>query len=230
MSPYVRIYASETGAMEVDAALAAAGIKSRSVLLPSRHAGQEEAAVNAAIEDGNLSARFILICNRSLKEGRSIVAAQAPYGRGRKALSIMDSSDTVYTDRLEGYIFDSPSPLSDMLSLPALSTFVPTANLMSSDWSMFGSGLLRRSPSPLSSMFGMPTLTKSKRDRRTSFGFPLLSRNPAPFSAMFGMRTLSKTKAGWEYSFGFPLLSQNPTPLSSMLGMKALSRDSQKRK
>lgn len=230
MTSYVRIYASETSAMEVDAALAAAGVKDRSVLLPSRTAGQEENALNAAIQDGNLEARYILLCNRALKEGRSIVAAQANYGRGRKALSIMNSGDTVYTEKLEGYLYDSPSPLSDMLSLPTISTFVPTASLMKSDWTMFGSGLLRRSPSPLSSMFGMPTLTKSKRDKRSSFGLPLLSQNPAPLSSMFGMRTLSKNKSGWEYSFGFPLLSDNPTPLSRMLGMQPLSRDAQERK
>jgi len=229
LSPYLRIYASETGATEADAALAAAGFKHRSVLLPSRHAGQEEAAVNAAIEEGNLPERYILICNRSLKAGRSIVAIQAPYGRGLKALDIMDRGDTVDTDRLDRYVFDSPSPLSDILRLPALSTFVPTANLLRSDWSLFGSGLLRRSPSPLSSMFGLPTLSGWKRDWNSSFGFPMLSRNPAPLSAMFGMRTVSKTKAGWEYSFGFPMLSRNPTPLSSLLGMKALSGDSKKR-
>ncbi len=225
MTPNLRIYASETGAMEVDAALAAIGIRHRTVLVPSRHAGQEEAAVNAAIRDGDLPERYVLICIRSLKEGRSIVAAQAPYGSGLKVIDLMERGDTVYSDLLRRYAYDDPSPLSDMFRLPALSTFVPVAGLLPSNWSLFGTGLLRRSPSPLSSMFGLPTLTKPKRNWRSSFGLPLLSRNPAPLSAMFGMRTLSNTKKSWEYSFGFPLLSRNPTPLSSLLGMPALTRD-----
>lgn len=232
MTPNVRIYASETGARDADAALAAAGYGDRTVLLPSEHAGREEAAVSAAIRDGTLPERYIQICTRNLKAGRSLVAVRARYGMAAYAVEIMERGDTVDTDVLRRYLFRDPTPLSDMLRIPALAKFTPVTGLLRSDWtlsSFFGLGLLSRKAAPLSSMFGLPTLSKPKREWKSSFGLPLLSRNPAPLSSLFGMATLSKPKGEWKSSFGLPLLSRNPAPLSSVFGISTKIKDPRKK-
>lgn len=228
MTAYLRIFASEDGARRADAALAADGYPDRVLLLPSTTHGQERSAVDSAIRAGNLPERCVLLCVRSLKEGRSIVGVEAPWGSGVDAIDIMEREDTVYTDVIKGYISSDPSPLSDMLKISTLASFVPSAGLLDSNWSFsskFGMGLLSQKAAPLSSMFGMATLTKPKRNWTSSFGIPMLSNNAAPLSSMFGMATLTKPKKEWKSSFGFPLLSDNPAPLSTLLGLSVLTKD-----
>ncbi|MEM7746680.1 MAG: hypothetical protein AAGB04_05460 [Pseudomonadota bacterium] len=229
MTPNVRFYSSENGAREVYALLEEEGFNVRSILLPSETEGREEEAVKDAIREGTLPERQIMICTRSLKEGRSLVGVRAPFGRGVDALELMETKDCVESDLLKRYRFNDPAPLSAMMGLPVLSKFVSSSGLVSSNWSFsagFGLPLLSKNPAPFSSMFGMGTLSSTKKNWRTSFGFPLLSKSASPLSSMFMMPVLSRSKGPWKSSFGFPLLTRNPAPFSSLFGMTPLINDS----
>lgn len=228
MTTEVRLYKSEQGARDVDARLQEEGFENRAMFLPSDHAGREVEAVNAAIESGVIPERFVKLCQRSLKEGKSLIAAQAPFGSGTRVISILESDDSVDNDLIRRYGFRSPSPLSEVLGIPVLSKFESSTGLLNSDWSFsskFGMGLLSRNPAPLSSMIGWRPLSGRKKNWTRSWGFPLLSRNPAPLSSLFGMATVTKSKGAWTSSFGMPLLSRNPAPFSSLFGMKVLSEE-----
>ncbi|MEO1102443.1 MAG: hypothetical protein AAFW98_01715 [Pseudomonadota bacterium] len=228
MTPNVRIYGSEQGARDADAALDANGFRERTLLLPSEVAGREAEAVEEAIAAGMLPDRNVRLATRSLLAGRPVLAVRAPFGSGETALELMESGgDTVDNELLTNYSVSSPSPLSDALGIPTLVPFSSSTSLVSSSWSLsrtFGMGILGGKAAPLSSLFKIPLLTKRKRDRRSSFGIPLISRNAAPLSSLFGMGTLSKRrKEPRTSSFGFPLLMRNPAPFSSLIGWKTLS-------
>ncbi|MEM8854190.1 MAG: hypothetical protein AAGD34_10865 [Pseudomonadota bacterium] len=228
MTPNVRFYPTEQAALDADARLAASGFTDRAVLLPSNVGGTEEKAVREAIREGKLPQRFEKISIQSLKDGRAVVAVEAPFGLSETAVDIMDTGECVDTDRLLRYHISDPSPFSDALGIPTLSSSKATNSLTSSNWSLsssLGFGLLSNNPAPLSSIISWRTLSKpkSKGEWKRSFGFPLLSRKAAPFSSMFGMGTLSKPSAKKNTSFGFPMLSRTGAPLSRMFGLKVLS-------
>ena len=227
MALLLRFYATEQAATDAHARLVEAGFDDQAVLLASEHRDRAASAVEAAIRAGTLPERMVKLCTRSLEQGRSIVSANPPFGRGQRALDILESSQTVDSHLAGPHVEDDPAPLSRMLGIAVLSEFSSSTGLLRSDWSVsagFGFGLLSRKAAPLSSMFGMRVLSAAKRDRRSSFGMPLRSQNPAPLSSLLGMRPVSSRQRRGTYSFGFPLLSRNPAPLSSLLGIRTLSR------
>ena len=226
MALLLRIYATEQAAADAHARLVAAGFDNQAIFLASEHRGRETSTVEAAIRVGTLPERMVKFCTRSLEHGRSIVSADPPFGRGQRALDILESGETVDTHLAGPHVEDDPAPFSRMLGIPVLSEFSSSTGLLSSDWSVssgFGFRLTSRNAAPLSSMFGMKVLSASKRDRRSSFGMPLRSQNPAPLSSLLGMTPISSRQRRGNYSFGFPLLSRNPSPLSSLLGIRTLS-------
>ena len=251
MTPNIRIYSSDAGARDAYAKLAEAGFTNSDLILASdfrqsapapavNENGDEEAAappvqasaavdeagirdaVRAGIRKNTIPERFELICNRSLKEGRSIVSVRSPFGTGLEAIDLMENGQTVDSDVLESYRSDDPAPLSRILSLPTLSKFNSATGLLRSDWSFssaFGFGLLSSNAAPLSRMFGMSVLSRPKKNWNSSFGFPMLSRNPTPLSSLFALPSLTRSQRGKAQ------LSRNPAPFSSLLGMKTLSDD-----
>lgn len=228
MTTYVRIFKSEDGANAAIARLTRAGFRNSRIFLPSLAAGKESEIVRSAVEAGTLPDAQSRISIQSLKEGYSLVSAEAPFGRGKAALAAMESVDTVDSDRLSRYTSDDPAPFSEVLGLPVLSNVQPSAELLSSNWSLssvFGLRLLSKNPTPFSSLFGLPVLSKSKRNWNRSFGLPLLSQKAAPFSSLFGLPTLTKTDKDWRTSFGVPLLMNDPAPLSNLFGWKTVIED-----
>lgn len=228
MTPNVRIYETEKGAKDAAARLQKAGFDEVTVFLAGDSEGKEAETVRSAVSSGVLPERKVLICTRSLKEGRALVAVRAPFGKAQEAVEIMESKGTVYSDLLRRYLPDNPAPLSDGLGLPTLSDFVSSTGLLPQDWNLsekFGIRLLSKNQRGADSSFGMKTLSAPKKSWRSSFGMPLLSNNPAPLSSLFGMKTLTKDKPPQDRSYGIPVLSKNPAPLSSFLGMKTLIRD-----
>lgn len=228
MTSYVRIYANEAGANAAVERLVKAGLFDNTVFLASQAAGKESETVHAAVKSGILPRNQAMLCIKSLKEGHSLVATDAPFGRGQMALNAMDREGTVQSDVLDRYATDDPAPLSEALGLPVLSNVEPAAELLSSKWSLssvFGIRMLSKSATPLSSLFRLPILSKEKRDWRRSFGLPLLSRNPAPLSSLFGMPTLTKSSKEWKTSWGLPLLINDPAPLSKLFGLKTIIKD-----
>lgn len=232
MAPKLRIYDTEKAANDAASRLTKAGYRDHMVIHAGKVKGKEAAAVQTAIDKGQLSDRYIQICTSSLKEGCSLVSADAPFGQAARVLAILEKKGTVKTDLLRRYVISSPTPLSDALGLATLSTNPSTTGLLRHDWALsskFGMGLLSSNPAPLSRMFGMKLLSAPKKGWRSSFGMPLLSSNAAPLSSMFGMKTVSKSKKGWNTSFGMPLLSNNPAPFSNLFGLRVLSKKSKKK-
>lgn len=228
MTLNVRIYDTEENAAAADAALAEAGFTERNVFLPSKLKGQEKTAVQSAIDNGALPERNILVCTRTLQDGRSLVSVHAPFGSGQAAINIMERIDGVDGDLLSRYVASDPAPFSNALGISVISRAEPATGLASSDWSLssaFGLGLLSDKAAPLSSLFGMNTRSSSKQGWTKSFGLPLLSGKAAPLSSLFGMGTVVKPKRPWNWSLGLPLLSSKPAPLSSLLGMSTLFKD-----
>jgi hypothetical protein len=228
MTTYVRIYATEGGANAAVARLARAGFRNSNIFLPSLAAGKESDTVHAAVEDGTLPEAQSKICIRSLKEGHALVSTQAGFSRGKAALAIMESADTIDSDKLSRYMEDDPAPFSELLGLPVLSNVESSTQLLDSDWSLssvFGIRLLSKNPAPIRSLLGLPVLLKPKRNWNRSFGLPLLSNNATPLSSLFGIPTLIKTDKDWKTSFGVPLLMNDPAPLSNLFGWKTIIKD-----
>lgn len=225
MTLHLRIYPSEQSATAVGARLAASQFGHRTVFLASEHQGREAVTVQQAIDAGQLPERKMQICVSSLKEGRSLVSVEVAFGLGKPALEILDSAETVDSDKIDRYIPNDAAPLSELLCIPVLSDYTPSSSLLGSDWNLsskFGMGLLSKSQTPRASRFGMKTLSTPKKMEK-SFGFSLLSSNAAPLSSLLGMKTIKSEKRGKHGSFGLPYLSENPAPLSSLLGMKTLT-------
>ncbi len=231
MKPIVRLYATEESAREAVRILEESGFAEDAILLvtPPEKAGAEAKMIQSAVDEGLLPGSHIRTCTAGLKQGRSIVSVDAPFGSAQAAVEILEECGPVDSERLPPPLRHNPAPLSEFLGIPVLSSQRPTeVELPKSNSysfpSWFGLGLLSRGATPLSSLFGIPTLTSPKKRWEKSFGLPLLSRNPTPLSKLTGLRTLTSSKRSKETSFGFRLLSRNPTPLSSLFGLRVLSK------
>ena len=226
MTSVVRIFSSEEAVNKATEALSKIGLTEHTALIASGLSGQEESAVQAAIEGKYLPSGHGAVCVQKLKQGRSLVAVNAPYGRATQAIQIMDDCGAVESSDLKPYTRDYPNPLSDMANLPMLVEFQSSTSLLPSDWSlskMFGIPLLSRAAAPLSRMFAMKTVSSPKRPWNNSLGMPMLSGNPSPLSSLFGMKIVISKRGRKEMGFGgMPLLSDNPAPASSLFGLPTL--------
>lgn len=220
MTPNVRIFASEDGALAADKRLEKNGFKIRTVILARDSAGREDEVVRAAVAAGTLPVAHARICARSLRDGHSLVAVRAPYGFAEEALILMERGDVVHADNMRRHRSDDPSPFSDVFGLPVLTPFHASTNLIPSDHYSTGAfGLLVKAAAPLSSMFGLPTVIRQRKPWRTSFGFPLLSHTAAPFSNLFGLKTVVRPEPSWRYHRPPP---DNPAPFSNLFHLKVL--------
>jgi hypothetical protein len=219
----VRMYDKEERARDAVAKLREAGFSDDAIFELAPGAAQ---SVASAIEVGRLMGYRAKFYAERVKQGRSLVAVEAPFGRGEQATQILDGcgpvdldlkvpEDAVKNEWGEG------APLSHALGLPVLS---------------------RNNPTPLSDTLGMSTLARSDTYLTSKLpkwqyilsgpDGPRLSKNPAPLSSMLGLPLLShrasRTKlssnpAPFSSALGLPTLSKNPTPLSSALGLALLS-------
>lgn len=228
MTGTVRVFLTEDAAHGAAAALDDAGFEAVRALTPSSAMGREFEAVRDARDAGLIPSSAVGFARTALSEGRSVVAVNAPFGRGLEAESLMESRGAVDSARVPAALPHDPAPFSNAFDLPLLTQFRSSTDLLSAHWtfsSLFGMKLLSKNPAPFSSLFGMRVLSKPGKGAWTkSFGLPLLSKNPAPFSALFGMGLLTRRKER-QTSFGLHLLSDNPTPLSSLLRLPVLTRD-----
>lgn len=222
----VRMYDSEERAGDAVKKLKKAGFADDAILAMTP--GSAQSVANAIVAGQMMGYRASFYAER-VQQGRSLVAVEAPFGRGELATQILDDSgpvdqdlklpeDAVKNEWGEGAPLshalglsvlsrNNPTPLSDALGLSTLGrsgTYL-TSELSTRKYMLSGPDgpQLSSNPAPLSSMLGLPVL--SRRVSRTK-----LSNNPAPLSSALGIPTLSK----------------NPTPLSSALGLAVLSEDS----
>ena len=229
MSLIVRMYDTEERARDATAKLREAGFRDDAILELALGSAQ---SVASAIVAGRMMGHRAEFYAERVKQGRSLVAVEAPFGRARprptsNGCSPVDQELELPDDPVQhewgkaaplsaalGWpvlLRKSPAPLSDSLGLPtrSRSEFYTTTSLASSDAtfsSIFGLRLLSRNPAPLSSMLGFPLLSR-RTSKTSSFGMKLLSDTTAPLSSALGISTLSS----------------NPTPLSSALGLAVLT-------
>jgi hypothetical protein len=228
----VRMYETEERARAAVTKLKEGGFRDGAILEMSPGSAK---SVASGIMAGRLMGHRAGFYAERVESGRSLVAVEAPFGRGQVATEIMDGCGPVDQDLklpddpvrtnwgtaaplsavlgMSVLSRNQPSPLSDALGIKtsSRSEFYLTSELASPSFtlsSMFGWRLLSRGAAPLSTMLGLPLL--SRWAKSSSFGMKLLSSNPAPLSSALGLSTLSR----------------NPTPLSSALGWTVLSRRS----
>jgi hypothetical protein len=228
----VRMYQTKDRARDAVTKLKDAGFRDDSILELTPGSAQ---SVASAILAGQMMGHRAGFYAERVRNGRSLVAIDAPFGKGQLATEIMDGcgpvdqdlkvpEDTVRTKwgkaaplsealGLRVLLRDQPSPLSDALRIrtKARREYYLTSELASRNpaplSSMLGLRVLSRDPTPLSSMLNLPVLSRWAK-KSSSFGVKLLSRDPAPLSSALGIRTLSR----------------DPTPLSSAVDMDVLAR------
>ncbi len=223
MEPIIRLFDSDPRAQDARRALADEGFDAF-VLAPG--ADDPEAAVRAVVAEGRLPGRYSGVATDALRQGRWLVAAQAPFGEGRLVEEILESWGPLATEIRPAHRAASPAPFSDLLGIPVLRHKPPRTELIAPEHpvsDLVGAPMLSRNPTPLSSLLGWKPLS-TERPWRTSFGLPLLSKGTAPLSSLLRLPTLSAPKRRRTHSFGLPLLSKNPAPLSALLGLPILTR------
>ncbi len=241
MTLIVRVYAAEKKARDAAAKLKAEGYSEDKILLMAPKADADPGeAVAAAVASGHLPSNYAIMATDNLKEGRSVVAIDPPFGAGLGATEVLDSFGPVKEDKAPDTTYQS-TYTTEGIGLPLL------WNGKSWFAGLFGGELsnsaprakLSDDPTPLSSRLGMTVLKEDKKDRTHSYGQPLLTSKQyilgepkltseaAPFSARIGMKLLTEKKEGeWTTdSFGNKLLSSDPAPLSSAMGMTVLTKE-----
>lgn len=199
MIPYARVFESEQKARDAVSKLAEGGISADAVLLIGPGAGAD--AVKKAIDEERLPYEFLNVGPQELEKGHTIVAVRAALGRGKPVVDALDACGPVEVT-FPKVTRNSPSPLSDLLGLPVLSDPKSYATLsdhdaFTTDWFM---SLLTKSQKP---WFG--TLSKPKKNWKSSFGFPLLTRTGGP---VLPGKLLSPPPKDWRSSFGYALLAE----------------------
>ncbi|MFN3232279.1 MAG: hypothetical protein ACE363_08995 [Alphaproteobacteria bacterium] len=218
MTATVRIYETQDAAQKASHRLARLGFNDQRILVGSDLAGQEEAAVRAAVSDGLLPGGHIKASTSALQRGRTLLAVDLPFGRGKRGVHVMNTSGAVDLDALPPIISDDPAPFSDLMGLPTLTKFESSTRLARSDWSfssMFGLPLLSKKQGGKASSFGFKTLVPHVK--KSSFGIPLLSKKQGGASSSMGFKTLTDGKSSTK-------LSNKPAPFSSLFGMPTLTK------
>jgi len=220
MTMVARYFAQEYQARAAHQALLAMGLGRNELTLIEPVRGEmaeaddlASRAVKAGVLLGDKSAAHM----ENLRQGRTLLAVRAPFGRALQATDILDSHDPVaVAGPAEGrpesrhvFLSEMGAPLSSLLGLPVLSKTRPSR-----------SGFL-----------GLPTLSGNRSyltgrlsnfgRRKSSMGVPLLSSNRVLFP--MPLATRAKSGAGWTRSFGFKMLSPRATPLSSLFGVHLIS-------
>lgn len=215
-SPVVRIYETEQQANDAVARLKEYGFAEDAIYVvrPVSEGKTDSAGdLGNAVRAGFLLQERANLYAEGVRQGHSLVAVRAPFGRGQVAIDILDSFAPTATGierKASEVSWDVAAPLSSGLRAPVL-------------W--------RGQPAPFSRLTGGQILLRGR-----TFGakYPELTRPDWTFSSRIGLRLLSgrqapwsslSGKAGpsWTRSLGLPLISRNPTPFSSKLGLGCLT-------
>ena len=158
-------------------------------------------AVRATVQDialqiarGNVHMPDALIYAEGVAKGKSLVTVHAPFGRGLKAQSILESFDPVDSGMPEAEhlpLWDEATPMSSALMMPVL---LDDPAPFSKFWNI---APLASNSCYASSVIGLPLLSRSDSPGDSRWGLPFLSSNPAPLSSKLGLPLLTKPKAFW---------------------------------
>lgn len=174
-----RMYATEDQARGAVDGLRAYGIGEDRIILLSPLTDNEEALRRMPTVQATA-------CRLGVERGNYLVAVEPYFGEGQSVERIMDSFGPVDGGSLPYVEPPNPSPFSDLLGFPTLSTrgrsyFSATfPELTSPDFhfsSKLGMKLLKERKGSWNSSFGIPLLKQPKANRSTSFGLPLLTKS-----------------------------------------------------
>lgn len=234
--PIVRMYMSANQAQSAVAALHAAQFATGRVHLVTA----PEVTENCSLDDitASVMAGYVLrsrakVYAERIAEGRSLVVVHAPFGSAGLAIRTLeafgptesgweppaassrawDEAAPLSSALAMPVRLNRPTPLSDMLYLPALRKSRPG----------FLGDLYPHTLS-MSDVFGLPILNAAAAPLSGLLGLKLLKKGAAPLSTMLGLKLIKQGAAPFSKALGLKLLSRNPAPLSSLFGLPTLCR------
>lgn len=170
----------------------------------------------ASLRAAHISGRDAGIYADYVGKGGAVVAVQAAFGSGAKAVAILDGfGPNAISIGKSGTAaeFSTATPLSDLLHAPVLTKGPFKSH--SGDWLLVDSG---------KTFSGRPLVITSTGPYQSFSGKPLLLVSSGPYKSFSGTPLLLNTSGPYKSYSGVPLLINNPTPLSSWLGLPVLSK------
>lgn len=236
--PIVRMFMSASQARNAAAALHAADFAPGRVHLvtaPQATENQSLDDITASVMAGYVLRSRAKVYAALIAEGRSLVVVHAPFGSAGLAIRTLeafgptesgweppaapsrawDEAAPLSSALAMPVRLNRPTPLSDMLYLPALRKSRPGFL-----------GDLYPHTLTMSDIVGLPLLSAVAAPLSGLLGLKLLKKGAAPLSSMLGLKLLKTCAAPLSKVLGLKLLSRNPAPLSSLFGLPTLSRAS----
>lgn len=248
-TPIVRMYETEKRARDAVRKLKAEGFRKDTILLvtPSAKGAAESIDAIASSPVAALLPRDRAeIHAEGVRQGRCLVAIQAPFGQGQLAKEILagcgPAGQGPGVPESPSIAWEVGAPLSSGFRIPVLwrNRPDPFSRLLARPTLTEGRTFESKYPElkdpgwTFSSRLGLPLLSGNQRGRaslsgrtgdawKRSLGLPMLSREPAPFSKMLNMHLLTvplphSYPAPFSHRTGFPVLSQGRTFLSRLFG------------
>jgi hypothetical protein len=251
-SAVVRIYETEKQARKAVTKLEQDGGFAKDLIrlvTPSPEGAESAETLSNLLEVGKLLRGDSKVYAEALKEGRSIVIVQPPFGQAQQAIEILDSLNPIplvvepkapattksTSGTASGPAWDDAAPLSSVLGWKALSQqgATPFSEFMGFkplsagfSWGPPYFSLLKRHDSGLSALFGLKLLKDDPTPLSSFLGLKTLAEDPHLGEDEFTRPSVSWDPAPLSSKLDFQVLSTNPTPLSSVLGFRVL-KDSQ---
>jgi hypothetical protein len=185
-----RMFATAEDARNAAAELAEDGFDEIHVVTPPAKEDVPLSAIAAQIALGNVLLSDAKVYAAGVANGGTLVTVHAPFGSGRKAISILESYNTIPTGMPEPTppkIWDEAVPFSSAMHMPVLSD----------------------DPTPASRYMGIQPLASSDCSFSGAIGLPLLSDNATPLSSAIGLKSLSSNPAPLSSLLGLPLLKES---------------------
>lgn len=216
-----RLYENAETASKVAAALRAEDYRADEISIFA-DAGQADLA--GAIKALHVSAGDAAIYADGVANGNALLVVTAPYGRGLKAMRIVDETASVPNDAKakDIHVGVNVERTSNVISGGMLffsgPSFPPLSRNALGFSKAFGMRTLSRGRRKISVMRGGRQMFPGETLSTWRLNTPLLKHNTRPLSNMMGWPTIShKDRSGI-------VMTDNPTPFSSWMGWSTISR------
>lgn len=225
MFPVTRLYDSEAAVRNAIDMLVEAELPRDCVMVISPEDPAAVQAVDHAIEAGRLRSGHRRALKEALGRGRWIVSAMPEVLQSGLAQDTLDEAGPVDSETIPSYPSDNPSPLSDFLGMPVLTSGKSQTELLKFDLdSSFGFKLLSNKAAPLSSLFGLPLLKTSRGSIARGTSVERMSGTAAPFSSRLGLKLLSSSRGSKARGTAVERLSGKSSLFSNFLGLPTLTK------
>ncbi|MGE5154119.1 MAG: hypothetical protein ACM3ST_08895 [Bdellovibrio bacteriovorus] len=234
-SAVVRIYETEKQARKAVTKLEQDGGFAKDLIrlvTPSPEGAESAETLSNLLEVGKLLRGDSKVYAEALKEGRSIVIVQPPFGQAQQAIEILDSLNPIPLV-VEPKAPATTKSTSGVASAPAWDDAAPLSSVLG--WK----SLSQKGATPFSEFMGFKPLSAGfswgppyfrllkphNSGLSALFGLKVLKDDPAPLSSLLGLKILSDDPDLGEDSSSRLLIQANPTPFSSKLNFEVLSNN-----